>query len=240
METMTYENQAAKLVLIQKLLAKAEGGATPEEAESLIGKAQELMSRFSIDEAMLASTNPRGAKPISINFIVPGPFAKAKTTLLGAIAKNNSCRVVQNRKLDSGSLRVWVFGFESDVNAVQAMFTTLSIVSTKEMIHARRLHPEVHGKSFAQSFILGFAYKINLRLAEMNRSVVSSYGTGTALVLRDRSSLVEDAMKNEFGRLVKGQGLNNSSMAGNHAGNLAGSRANLNSSVNSSARAAIG
>ena len=47
-----------KLDTVRKLLAKADGAATPAEAEVYTAKAIELMARHGIDEALLAGARP--------------------------------------------------------------------------------------------------------------------------------------------------------------------------------------
>ena len=59
---MTSDNPL--LERVRKLLAKAEaGGVTPAEAEALTAKAAELMARYGIDRALLASRRPETDQP---------------------------------------------------------------------------------------------------------------------------------------------------------------------------------
>ena len=77
------------------MLAKAESTDFPDEAEALLAKAQELMARHAIDDAMLARAGRRASDTVDTRTIlVEAPYATAKASLLGAVAQANGCRVV--------------------------------------------------------------------------------------------------------------------------------------------------
>src|SRR3546814_13183034 len=77
------------------MLAKAESTQFPAEAEALLAKAQELMSRHAIDEAMLQSAGRAASDAVTTTVVVTtAHYAGAKASLLGAIAAANHCRVI--------------------------------------------------------------------------------------------------------------------------------------------------
>ncbi|MGH3621958.1 MAG: DUF2786 domain-containing protein, partial [Sciscionella sp.] len=82
------------LARVRGLLAKAESTSFPEEAEALSAKAQELMSRHSIERALIdAETRPRlsaSARRIWLD----NPYLGPKSLLVTAVAKANRCRAV--------------------------------------------------------------------------------------------------------------------------------------------------
>ena len=79
---------------IRGLLAKAESTEFPEEAESLTGKAQELMTRHAVDAALLART-ARPADGVATRRVhVADPYVRAKMQLLAAVAEANDVRLV--------------------------------------------------------------------------------------------------------------------------------------------------
>lgn len=81
---------------IQKLLAKAERASTPEEGETFYAKAQELMAKWAIDDAMLrankqSSDDKVTSKQITIN---KSKLWKSLVTLVDQIARANDVRAV--------------------------------------------------------------------------------------------------------------------------------------------------
>lgn len=117
------------LTRIRALLAKAEATGFPEEAEALTTKAQELMARHSIDDALLAarthSTEQPGARRIGID----APYETAKAILLDTVASANRCRAVWDG--DHGFTTV--VGFEADLEAVELLFTSLPVLAARDV-----------------------------------------------------------------------------------------------------------
>lgn len=244
-DTMTWDE--TKIGKIQALLAKAESTDSPHEAEALIAKAQELMTRYSIDEAVLrtSKTGTDREDAVVTDWEVCGPYAKAKATLLGCVARNNGCKIVQGAKLNSDqNLRVYIAGFPADIARTQDLYTSLLIVAQTDMIRERRLNPNVHGKSFAHSFWLGFASRINQRLAAMKASATaeasSERGSSVELAIVDRTKQVDRAVKDRFPRLGSASMSRSSSMAGQRAGWASGGNAGLGGSIGSGSRGALG
>ena len=66
---------------VRKLLAKAEDPATtPEEAESFTAKAQQMMTKYAIDLAMITDAT-RADKVVARGWAVHGPYAAHKISL---------------------------------------------------------------------------------------------------------------------------------------------------------------
>lgn len=212
---------------IQALLAKAEGGTTPEEAEALIAKAQQLMARYAIDEAMLRHDQPSTDKPVAVEITLEAPYAAAKVSLINVIAKSNGCQLVS-----LGNGRVWLGGFSSDVESTKALFSSLLVIGTAAMVAERRRHPEVHGRSFASSFWHMFGYRIGKRLEEARQAAEAEAGAergahSVALALVDRSRAVKGLVDEQFGGGLRTQRRSFSLNAGAAAGDRAGRTANL-------------
>ncbi len=156
--------ESRMLTRIRALLAKAEATGFPEEAEALSAKAQELMARHSIDEALLAAGVPAGDAPRARRLGVDAPYEEAKAVLLHAVADANRCRAVWNEALGFST----VVGFEPDLEAVELLYTSLLVQATTAMTKAeaaQRAKGRNRTKTFRQSFLAAYAHRMGTRLA---------------------------------------------------------------------------
>ncbi len=152
------------LTRIRALLAKAEATGYPEEAEALSAKAQELMARHSVDEALLAAEAPAPDVPGACRIGVEPPYEQAKAVLLDAVATANHCRAVWNEPLGFST----VVGFETDLEAVELLYTSLLVQATHAMTRAeaaQRAGGRKRTKTFRQSFLAAYAHRVGDRLA---------------------------------------------------------------------------
>lgn len=152
------------LTRIRALLAKAEATGFPEEAEALTTKAQELMARHSIDEALLAARTHSKEAPGACRIGVDAPYETAKAILLDAVASANRCRAVWNSDLGFST----VVGFEPDLEAVELLYTSLLVQGTVAMTKAeagQRAGGRKRTKTFRQSFLMAYAQRLGSRLA---------------------------------------------------------------------------
>ncbi|MFB7044585.1 DUF2786 domain-containing protein [Streptomyces microflavus] len=153
------------LTRIRALLAKAEATGFPEEAEALTSKAQELMARHSIDEALIAARTRSTETPGACRIGVEPPYESAKAILLDAVASANRCRAVWNGDLGFST----VVGFEADLEAVELLFTSLLVQGTAAMTRAeagQRASGRKRTKTFRQSFLMAYAQRLGSRLAD--------------------------------------------------------------------------
>jgi hypothetical protein len=165
------------LTRIRALLAKAEATGFPEEAEALTTKAQELMARHSIDEALLAARTHRPGSPGAVRIGVDAPYESAKAVLLDSVASANRCRAVWNSDLGFTT----VVGFEPDLEAVELLFTSLLVQGTAAMTKAeagQRAGGRRRTKSFRQSFLMAYAQRLGSRLAADTARVTAEAGEG--------------------------------------------------------------
>src|SRR4051794_29569594 len=81
---------------IRGLLANAEDQSNTEEARrAFMDKAQQLMAKYQIDQAMLAMSQLGRKREVTYKRItVDGAHAYARGTMLFAIARNNGCKAV--------------------------------------------------------------------------------------------------------------------------------------------------
>ena len=114
------------------MLAKAEATEFAAEAETFTAKAQDLMTRHAIDEALLRAA---GDGPIEIRGVrvhIHNPYAAEKVQLLNQVARANRARAVWNKPLGL----VTVLGTPVDVDQVEMLFTSLLIQATRAMAEA--------------------------------------------------------------------------------------------------------
>ncbi|MER6527767.1 DUF2786 domain-containing protein [Streptomyces sp. NPDC001508] len=148
---------------IRALLAKAEATGYPEEAEALSAKAQELMARHSIDEALLAAEAPAADAPGAWRIGVEPPYEQAKAVLLDAVATANHCRAVWHEPFGFST----VVGFAADLEAVELLYTSLLVQATHAMATAeaaQRAGGRKRTKTFRQSFLAAYAQRVGDRL----------------------------------------------------------------------------
>ncbi|MEG3628452.1 DUF2786 domain-containing protein [Streptomyces poriticola] len=151
------------LARIRALLAKAEATGYPEEAEALSAKAQELMARHSIDEALLSAHAPAPDTPAACRIGVEPPYEQAKAVLLDAVADANHCRAVWNEAFGFST----VVGFEADLEAVELLYTSLLVQAEAAMTKAeaaQRAGGRKRTKTFRQSFLAAYAHRVGTRL----------------------------------------------------------------------------
>jgi hypothetical protein len=151
------------LTRIRALLAKAEATGFPEEAEALTAKAQELMARHSVDEALLDAQAPAPDAPGACRIGVEPPYEQAKAVLLDAVAAANHCRAVWNEPFCFST----VVGFEADLEAVELLYTSLLVQAQSAMTRAeaaQRAGGRKRTKTFRQSFLAAYAHRVGARL----------------------------------------------------------------------------
>lgn len=156
---------------VRGLLAKAESTTFAEEAEALTAKAQQLMARHSIDEALLAARSTgKAAEPGGRRLGIDNPYEAAKAILLDVIADANRCRTVWAKSLGFST----VIGYPADLDAVEVLYTSLLVQATTAMMQAGS-RQDRQGRSrtraFRQSFLTSFATRIGERLKAATEEV---------------------------------------------------------------------
>ncbi len=219
------------LAKVRALLAKAESTTFPEEAEALTAKAQELMARHAIDDAMVDAEAGTGDDPVGVRVQVDPPYASPKSLLVAEVASANRCRSVWSSDLGFTTL----FGFESDVDFVEVLYTSLLVQATRAMAAAGSQsdrYGRSRTRSFRTSFLVAYAARIGQRLraaeAASRAAAQESWGAALVPVLADRSSAVEDACRSVFPHLMK-RSVSTTNLAGWHAGAAAADLATLSS-----------
>jgi hypothetical protein len=230
-----------KLDTVRKLLAKAEDqGTTPQEAEALTAKAAELMARHGIDRALLAASRPETDKPANRIITIDNPWAGVKALLLGGLASAMRCQAIDiSIRGDGQGQRVHVFGFQSDLERLDVLYTSLLLQMTsgltrQQVPYAAYVHG--HAKSWRRSWMVGFTAAAVARVKQAEASAVQesareqaasgASGPGVELVLADRSLAAKAALKDVYPK-VRNIRTTVGSAGGYGAGHAAGQRADI-------------
>lgn len=250
---MTEDSRIEK---IQKLLAKAERAGTPEEADAFFAKAQELMSLWAIDEAMLAA---RGGKQVDDKIVqdkvhVNKTYWKQEALLWARTGRSNNVVVLQSHA-GTKEPYVMLIGYKSDVERLKMLVASLNIqcasqanVRFRDHVGSlpRGLKPTaMEGFVWRRSFREGFALRIAERLAEIQAATVKTADTtsGGSLLpaLRSRE---EDVLKYVSANFQVGKAANRQTSydrSGARAGQAAANNADLGQSrMGTGARGALG
>jgi len=221
---------------VRLLLAKAESTNFAAEAETFTAGAQALMARHSIDAAILAESEGEGALdggPQGRRIGIDTPYDGPKASLLTAVASANRCRMVWTRELGFGT----VIGFESDLEGVELLFTSLLVQANTAML-AEGSRADHRGRSrtraFRSSFLTAYAHRIGERLAlvaaaEMESATTAAGSRGQELVpiMAARTEKVEHTVGEWFPSLTRRRTQSVRDAEGWHVGRAAADRARL-------------
>lgn len=225
---------------VRALLAQAESTPYEAEAETFTAAAQSLMARHSIDQALLARSQPSGdaLAPIARRVGVDRPYEAPKAALLDAVASANRCRTVWSQHLGFST----VVGFGPDLQATETLFTSLLVQATHALTgHGSRSEHDGRSRtrSFRRSFLLAYSHRIGERLREAAAVEVDRAGAGTSgratgrpgtdlvAVLADRGREVDAAVSSIFPELVTRRSGSASDPEGWAAGTRAAESASL-------------
>jgi hypothetical protein len=181
-------DRSKTLVKIRALLAKAESTEFAAEAEAFTAKAQDLMTRHSIDEALLADGAGETFDVRGRRVLIEQPYALEKATLLHVVAEANRVRAIWN----SFASYVTLVGLPTDVDQVDMLFTSTLVQATRTMTQAH-----LSSAPFRRAFLHAFAVRIGERLTASTDEAVASYGAALVPVLERQ----EAAITTEYERL---------------------------------------
>lgn len=197
----TGEVDEKALRLIRALLSKAEATTFEAEAESFTAKAQELMTRHSIDAAVMAAADHHGghARGIQSRRVhIDNPYGDEKATFLAAIASVNSVRAIWMPAAGFSTM----MGFPVDLQLTDVLFTSLLVQATHASTAATKHDPRLRTASFRRAFLIAFADRIAERLEATRRHVAEAaaaeYGGALVPILADRLAAVDEAYEAAF------------------------------------------
>lgn len=185
-------DEARLLDRVRALLAKAESTEFPDEAEALTAKAQDLVSRHSLQQMLTAGAGIE--RPGVWHCPIDDPYAEAKSLLLAVVARANRCQAVYVSELGFST----VLGFESDLRATEVLFASLLVQATRALTFAgtsasRRL------PSYRRSFLVAYAQRIGERLDATTAQAQSDIADDRLLpVLARRNRAVTEAVEEAF------------------------------------------
>lgn len=197
---------AKALKLIRALLAKAEATTFEAEADTFTSKAQEMMTRYSIDEAVLASAKRSadgsgpGAHPDieSRRCHIDSPYADEKAMFLSVLADVNGARSIWSPAAGFAT----VTGFAVDLHLTDLLFTSLLVQATRASADATAADRSLRTASFRRAFLVAYADRIGERLESTKQQAAAAaeqhYGSALVPILADRQSAVAEAAAQLF------------------------------------------
>ncbi|HXH58210.1 DUF2786 domain-containing protein [Iamia sp.] len=216
---------------VRALLAKAEATTFEAEAQAFTAKAHELMTRHSLEHATVArpGSGPR-TRPVARRLLLDDPYADAKALLVHVVAGASRCRSVSQPGVQMST----VVGFESDVEAVEVLFTSLLVqaqTALQELARRSTAGSRERSRGFRSSFLRGFAHRIGDRLEAAGDAAVADVdrARGGALVpvLAAREAEVDEQMARLFPAVTSRAGSRPVDALGYRAGSAAAERADL-------------
>jgi hypothetical protein len=188
---------------VRALLAKAESTDFDGEAEALSAKAQQLMSRYALDRAMLDHRRGARQQATLCRIWLDNPYVNAKAMLVDAVASANRCRTVLDNRFGS----MTIVGDQGDLRVVELLATSLLLQGARAMLSSGPQPSRgavSRTRSYRQAFLVAYASRIGERLRAAHEATVSDLEASRLLpVLSSRSRAVDELMEKTFPRLVQ-------------------------------------
>lgn len=245
---MTDQDQVKLATKIQALLAQAESEAAlghEGARDTFLAKAAALQLKYAIDDSMLRAAGKAGTDELTHgDFCTESntPLIKAKRQLINGLAIHNRGHAVMmgeyRPKRDGGikfdrRAKIRVYAHQSDLDFITMLYNSLILQMQTMMANDERLTYLEKAKvaGWRVSYAYGWVARVIGRIAEAarrNESQAESTEPGTALVLRDRSALVEGFVNDRHPNLRRSSyRLDDKSEAGRLAGRNAAENADL-------------
>lgn len=187
---------------IGALLAKAEGTDNEAEAEAYLAKAQQLATRYSVDLALARqhiADRTKAPEPVQVTTTIGEPgkrINKHLVSLYVGIARANDVRV----NIAHNSTYVIAFGFDADIEVVNAVFATATAV----MVEGANRH--VRSKEWEGTTYFAGLGTYDVRVRPVTAAVArSAFYTGfrerlSVRLAQARAAEVERAQREEAAR----------------------------------------
>lgn len=209
-------SQADILRMVDNMLQRAAGVESPAEAESLAAKAQELMIKYAIDEAMLRAQRAAAGervddKVVTTEIEYTGIFMKDLASLVSYVARVNDCRAIFTDHVHTSPKKriVTVVGFERDVKNVASLVRLLEVQRMRALnafmtaSYGGVKLAKMTSFKIRREFIHSFAHGVGTKLQHARDVALgaSGAGTGAEVALRSKSDVVDDAVNQMFAGL---------------------------------------
>ncbi|XVV14240.1 DUF2786 domain-containing protein [Actinoplanes sp. CA-131856] len=218
---LSHKSDNRMLDRVRALLAKAEATDFPAEAEAYSAKAQELIARHSIEEA-LTTAGRAEVVPFARRIGVDHPYESEKASLLDAVARANHCHTVWSPELGFST----IFGYDADIDGVELLYTSLLVQANRAMARDEPAKGKARIKAFRRSFLVAYAVRIGERLSQATRHEIEQH-SDLLPVLRNREVQVREVMQKAFPRTVRARGSRIDSLEGWESGRAAADEAEL-------------
>ncbi|WP_229072182.1 DUF2786 domain-containing protein [Actinoplanes sp. DH11] len=217
--TVPHHEDKRILDRVRALLAKAEKTDFAAEAEAYSAKAQELITRYRIEEITAPAVD---VTPFARRIGVDHPYENEKASLLDAVSRANNCRTVWSPELGFST----VFGFDADIDAVELLYTSLLVQANRAMTRDEPAKGKARVKAFRRSFLVAYAVRIGERLRQTAEREMAGH-SDLLPVLRDRDVQVRAAMDRVFPTTVRTRSSRVDSLEGWESGRAAADEAQL-------------
>jgi hypothetical protein len=174
---------------VRALLAKANSTEHPEEAETFFAKAQEMITLHQLAEADLIEGDPIARTEVVMrNFDLEGSYQGAQAHVWWAAAAGTGAYAVRYSQ-GSSQYRMEVWGSQATIDATEMLATSMLLHVTGAAVKAGSQWVDTWEgrrnvtRSWRRSFIMGFAQRMQIRLAAQRRKTTEADVTGAALVL---------------------------------------------------------
>lgn len=194
---------------VAALLRKAES-TTAEEAELLMGKAEELIAKYALDELRVRSAlgyagpdDPLGRDWVEFRFKTQW---KEDASLLNCLAKPNGCAVVTSTKYmprDGRYVEVrgaYLFGTESGRKHTMWMYTSMLVTVTRLQRSAGDSWPQ------RRSFRIGFADGLYKRMNRAKNEAVTAAGSDMLPILQSEADKLAAYIAEQIGKTRTNRG----------------------------------
>ncbi|MCB0994401.1 MAG: DUF2786 domain-containing protein [Acidimicrobiales bacterium] len=165
---------------VRALLAKAESTTYPAEADALLAKAQELITRHAIDAALLGPNayDEVGHEEIALH----GSYSAERAQLWNAVAAANRCLVLMLHEYGRRSVReITLIGAAEDRELVKLLAVSLeaqALTRLPDPLDPSAWSTPSDTVRLRRSYLLGFAQQVRHRLretAEATRSAAAEH-----------------------------------------------------------------
>lgn len=226
-----------KVETIEALLAKAESTTHEAEAAAFFAKAEALMLKHGIDEAMLARDKSRAAEAIVTHRLeFKGTYQKP--LLLGAhLVAHGLSDAIHTHQVNGSSGRWLVLiGYDSDVARAIQLIASLQMQAIAQMEHwwkgFGREGALLNGATSREQllhrrgYLIGYLREAANRLTALRTATVKASGSGAEVALYDRSQAITAFVAREYGQMKPGRGWAMDA-SGQRAGRADGAKADI-------------